>query len=505
MMKLRARVIGAVVLGVTVLVTWILYEELSSGRTDIRHHHSIEGSMDYNVLYGHQKLQHQLQQVDLKSIRDIRNTMDINSNSQEKDYVTKNSTVLFDIAVERLLDRLELLTSFGLSRDLLRQTSMVILTRQLGGIARKRSRRLPWPQNYGSDTSWTNYRKFHHNARAAALYDPDDPAIDGLLNDMATKPFKYLEMMEKGTELKLLIQYFDGTKAVFKPMRWPRDHETLPNHFYFNDYERHNAEIAAFHLDRIFGFYRVPPVTGRFVNMTSEIFMLAGKALKKTFYVSPIGNLCFFGECSYYCDSRHSFCGVGDVIEGSLMTWLPEPPVGDRDRWRSPYRRSYSKFRKAEWEVDDTYCEGLLLDDQLLYERFMPDLIDAHIFDFITGNMDRHHIEVFLHLRNDSCPIHMDNGRGFGKTKVDEFSILAPLIQCCRIRKSTFLKLTKLYVGPEPLSELLDESLRNDPLYPILTSGFYDAVDRRVLHVLRTVARCLTNHSIKDVFIDDPF
>lgn len=53
--------------------------------------------------------------------------------------------------------------------------------------------------------------------------------------------------------------------------------------------------------------------------------------------------------------------------------------------------RSYSKFRKAEWEMDYTYCERLL--DQkrtYLYPRFIKDLVDSHIFDFITGN-------VFIH------------------------------------------------------------------------------------------------------------
>ena len=81
-------------------------------------------------------------------------------------------------------------------------------------------------------------------------------------------PSSGVEQKEGGTQLKLIITFDDGGQALLKPMRFPRSQETLPNHFYFTDYERHNAEVAAYHLDKIMGFRRAIPVTGRILNIT---------------------------------------------------------------------------------------------------------------------------------------------------------------------------------------------------------------------------------------------
>ncbi|EAW87150.1 family with sequence similarity 20, member C, isoform CRA_b [Homo sapiens] len=38
--------------------------------------------------------------------------------------------------------------------------------------------------------------------------------------------------------------------------------------------------------------------------------------------------------------------------------------------------------------------------------------MDMTIFDFLMGNMDRHHYETFEKFGNETFIIHLDNGRG---------------------------------------------------------------------------------------------
>ncbi|XP_060584531.1 extracellular serine/threonine protein kinase FAM20C-like [Ruditapes philippinarum] len=386
-MKHKARIVAVTFLLSSTVIFLFLFVESSTDGENKRYYDTKFGSLQgqFEDAFGLRQVSKN-PDLSLKNINDVKDQLYVGVKGDSSRQKLANLTVMYDERVERLLERLEKIKHFGYTKESLVNTRFTDMTLQLGRSFREKSKLLlPLDRRRMKDRHASNYYKFHHNVRAGSLYDPFDPSIDGLIYDMQTQEFESVEMMEKGTELKLLVKLSSGTKAVFKPMRWDRSHETLPNHFYFNDYERHNSEIAAFHLDRVMGFYRVPPVTGRFVNMTREIFLLADRKLKKTFYVSPVGNLCFFGECSYYCDSRHSFCGNVDIIEGSLMVWLPEGPNSERDRWKSPYRRSYSKFRKAEWEKDEDYCKKLTKNPPYLYTRFIPDLIDSHVFDFLTG------------------------------------------------------------------------------------------------------------------------
>ncbi|XP_050058641.1 extracellular serine/threonine protein CG31145 isoform X2 [Aphis gossypii] len=333
---------------------------------------------------------------------------------------------------------------------------------------------------------------FHSRISKREMYPKNDTYVPLILKNMSVSPILSVAQKEGGTQLKLVIEYLNGDKALMKPMRFTREQQTLPNHFYFTDYERHNAEIAAFHLDRILGFRRAMPVSGRLVNITSELMaQVTASDLLKTFFVSPDKNVCFHGQCSYYCDTSHAICGNPDMLEGSFAAYLPSQDILERKTWRHPWRRSYHKRRKAKWETDPNYCELVRNVPAYNSGRRMLDIMDLSVFDFLMGNMDRHHYETFTLFGNDSFPIHLDHGRAFGKAFHDEMSILAPIIQCCHIRKSTLETLLRFH-NVKKLSEHMRESMAEDPLSPILWEPHLTAIDRRVGLVLQKVRECLS-------------
>jgi extracellular serine/threonine protein kinase FAM20C len=255
----------------------------------------------------------------------------------------------------------------------------------------------------------------------------------------------------------------------------------------------------------VLGFNRVPPTVGRIFNITRDFWEKTDPIFAKTFFYSPVGNTCFTGHCSYYCDTTHAICGKPeDHLEGSTQLMLPRKPFINWLVTKHPFKRSYNKKKQAEWEKNENYCEEKVLQKVYYQSKNILDLIDMSIFDFIIGNMDRHHFEKLISLGNDTFSLHLDNGRAFGKPHVDELSILAPLTQCCLFRYSTYSRLRQLYF--HDFSKLLDKSLKQDPLYPILTQAHLVAVDRRLIRVFLELEKCLNKHAlVTDVLIDDGY
>ena len=70
--------------------------------------------------------------------------------------------------------------------------------------------------------------------------------------------------------------------------------------------------------------------------------------------------------------------------------------------------------------------------------------MDLAVFDFLIGNLDRHHMMRINSFGMNTGLIHLDNGRSFGRYDYDDLSILAPIRQCCFFRHSTFTRLYRI-------------------------------------------------------------
>ncbi|XP_063078006.1 pseudokinase FAM20A [Engraulis encrasicolus] len=376
----------------------------------------------------------------------------------------------------------------------------------------------PQPVTFDPEASWL---KFHLGINRYALYTRDDPGIARLLTDMQsngvmsadyTQDEKALKglcdctqvVKPSGHHLKLALKFQDFGKAMFKPMRQERSQETPEDVFYFVDFQRHNAEIAAFHLDRVLDFRRVPPVAGRFINVSGEILHVTrNEELRSVFFTSPANNTCFFAKCLYVCKTEYAVCGHPDLLEGSMSAYLPGLSIAPRISIPNPWIRSYSFTGKEEWEVNPFYCDTIRRMYPYNSGNRLLNIVDMAIFDFLTGNMDRHHYEIFTKFGDSGFLLHLDNARGFGRHSHDELSILAPLTQCCVIKRSTLLRLRLLSQPEFRLSEVMRESLDGDLLRPVLTDPHLLALDRRLDKVLRAAQRCVRKLGEGQVVVAD--
>lgn len=153
--------------------------------------------------------------------------------------------------------------------------------------------------------------------------------------------------------------------------------------------------------------------------------------------------------------------------------------------------------------MDLNYCSNYVKKKLPLKPRIL-DLIDASVFDYLIGNADRHHYEVFKDVPN-SIVLFLDNGKSFGNSEVDEFTILAPLYQCCLVRSSTFERLILLSLSQNStlyLSNILEDILSFDSLSPILSQSHLQALNRRLKFIIAVIMYCFEQHGKSNVIVN---
>nr|XP_027228935.1 glycosaminoglycan xylosylkinase-like [Penaeus vannamei] len=230
---------------------------------------------------------------------------------------------------------------------------------------------------------------------------------------------------------------------------------------------------------------RMAPLTvGRKISLETEILPVSTQRLSDTIFRNEDGDLCYFGNCEF-CDRKWPACEEDQYLEGAVVLWLPEHYVASEPH--HPWGRTYIKGKLADWEKDANYCQAVL--HTLLSPRKLLDLIDVSVFDFLIQNVDRHHFAQTSRA-DDSPVVLIDNAKSVGNAFVDWMDILAPILQCCRMRRTTYEKL--IFLSGGGLSQVMEELLRFDPVAPVLTPAHLRAFDRRILHVLAAMRACMT-------------
>ncbi|ELU15405.1 hypothetical protein CAPTEDRAFT_19398 [Capitella teleta] len=330
-----------------------------------------------------------------------------------------------------------------------------------------------------------------------SLHPEYDPGIGAALHDLASRRILKADVGFKGTQLKLTLELEGGQRVIFKPQWFERDHIITGRPY--DGADRHNAEMVGFHLSRLMNYRRVPLVAGRTIDLARDIIPVATDQLLKTFFRKD-SNLCFYGKCMYCKSEADGVCAKGTKMEGAVVIFLP--PQFEYKKHRHPWQRTYRDDKKARWEVDDAYCS--LVKKVPLYREgpLLNDIMDACVFDYMMGNADRHHYETFKD-EPDSMLMMWDSGKSFGNPYHDERTILAPLYQCCRIRRSTWERLQLLQEGI--LSDVLKSIMKQDPLSPLLTEAHFKAMDRRLIDILNIIDKCILNHGEDYVIVKDRY
>ncbi|XP_063887752.1 glycosaminoglycan xylosylkinase-like isoform X6 [Scylla paramamosain] len=223
-----------------------------------------------------------------------------------------------------------------------------------------------------SSDPWDLAKKW---ANPRSLVPGSAHGLGDVLGALATAPIISSDVGHGGTQLKIFLLLKGGQRAVFKPIRYLRE-EIIEGEIY-DGADRHNGEVAAFHLSRLLALPTVPLAVGRWVSLRKHILPVASKELATTFFKMEGGEVCFYGVC-YYCNKNESVCDNGATLEGVVTMWLP--PHLPLTQLHHPWARTYIRTKLAPLLM--VLMEFLLFFSATVFAHSLPD----HTFSALSIN-----------------------------------------------------------------------------------------------------------------------
>ncbi|KAK2174925.1 hypothetical protein NP493_767g01026 [Ridgeia piscesae] len=263
------------------------------------------------------------------------------------------------------------------------------------------------------------------------------------------------------------------------------------------------GQKAMMKLMWLLGFRNTPYVTGRKVHLRDEVLPVASPTVAKQIISKSGSETCVVASCQY-CKEPVTKCFPDGVVEVSLAYWVPRklqlhtyPP--DYMPYSTPQRKNWGKMGFN----NRTFCDSVHRKEPYDSSQMYLDLFDFAVLDTLMYHFDSKHYTISDNSVANGATVRLDHGRAFCASDRDDVDIfLAPITQCCTLRKTTYNNL-KPYREEGRLTSRLRQALSQDPLAPILDGAWFPALERRLKSIFQMLDRCVEANGFDKVFVDD--
>ncbi|KAL3847456.1 hypothetical protein ACJMK2_018362 [Sinanodonta woodiana] len=317
------------------------------------------------------------------------------------------------------------------------------------------------------------WEKCNQTITEESIYKPTTDVkevIDALRHVKIVKADLYLHEMSSAYKWMLILE--GGQQVLFKPV------------------------LTLFELGNM------PYVTGRRISWDQEITSVATEGLRKSVRIQEGGDVCITWRC--YSKRISAYCFEKGIIYGAVIYWIGIGTVTQRGNDKGIFHHDFHAMGSHLENFSPilpgnrTYCDEFREKEPYKSDTFsFGHILDMAAIDFLLMNYDG---GKFTYIANTDQTVYLNilSDYGLSFCNREDPILLAPIYQCCNIRKSTYKNLM-LYATN--LTEVFDDATKDDPLYPLLLPRDITAMHQRLNTIIAIVQICLKKYGETGVFV----